>query len=220
MTQAARFEVIGSVEAAAPWIVMVHGISQNHQVFDQQVAAFSGDYRLLLIDLPGHGRSADLPGPYGLQEFASSIGATLDEIDVPRCHYWGTHIGAGAGLLLACRDLRRFASLILEGPVFPGRPMDSVPAILARVAQAVKTDGIKTAREIWWREGPWFDVMRQHPEACRASQQRAMIDEFGGGPWLETDLISRPIEPIESALAALDAPVLIMNGQHDVLDFL
>ncbi len=46
-----------------------------------------------------------------------------------------------------------------------------------------------------------------------------MISEFGGGPWLDPGL-ARPIEPITTQLASLQVPTLIMNGQHDLADFL
>ncbi len=57
---AARFEKVTRAAPDAPWITMVHGVSQNRRVFSAQVAAFGEDYRLLLIDLPGHGLSAEI----------------------------------------------------------------------------------------------------------------------------------------------------------------
>jgi pimeloyl-ACP methyl ester carboxylesterase len=215
----ARYETVTSAGRNAPWITMVHGVSQDRRVFSSQVEAFRSSFRLLLIDLPGHGRSSDLPGPYGLEEYAASIRAALRESAVERSHFWGTHLGAGAGLLLACRDPETFRSLVLEGPVFPGRPLPAVSEMLAEVARTARETGIEAAREKWWNEGGWFAVMRARPEACRAEEQRAMIDEFQGRPWLDAGLFGRPIEPIDGLLAKLDLPVLIMNGEHDLADF-
>ena len=198
---------------------MVHGVSQDRRIFSSQVDRFRSSCRLLLIDLPGHGRSSDLPGPYGLEEYAASIRATLKKSAVERSHFWGTHLGAGAGLLLACRNPDTFESLILEGPVFPGRPPPAVSAMLAEVARTARETGIEAAREKWWNEGEWFAVMRARPEACRAEEQRAIIEGFQGGPWLDAGLVSRPIPPIDDLLARLDVPVLIMNGEHDLADF-
>ncbi len=217
---AACAETVTEAGPAAPWIVLVHGVSQDRRVFDRQVAAFRGDHRLLLIDLPGHGLSADLPGPYGIQEYAGSIAEALAAAGIERCHFWGTHIGAGAGLLLACARPALFASLILEGPVFPGRPLPAVAETLARVAATARSDGIAAARTLWWQEGGWFEVMRARPEDCRAAAQRAMIEDFEGRPWLDSGLVSRPIPPIDAALKGLDLPVLIVNGEHDLPDFL
>ena len=218
-TQPARYQVIASSRADAPWITMVHGVSQDHRVFDRQVDAFRDRYRLLLIDLPGHGLSSDLPGPYGLREFASSIDGALQAAGVAQCHFWGTHIGAGAGLFLACGKPRLFRSLILEGPVYPGRALPSVTQAIANIKRVAEQEGIEAAREIWWREGPWFSVMRARPEECRAAEQRAIIDDFTGRPWLDAGLAPQPFAPVDDLLAQLETPVLIMNGEHDVAEF-
>ena len=183
-----QFEIIDLAGDNAPWLVMVHGVSQDRRVFSAQVAHFRNDYRLLLIDLPGHGMSSDVSGPYELATFAAGIGAAVSRAGATRAHFWGTHIGAGAGLLLACERPDIFVSLILEGPVFPGRPLPTVSTVLARVAATARDDGMDAARELWWREGGWFDVMRQRPDECRAAEQRGIIDDFSGAPWLDAGL--------------------------------
>ena len=215
----ARYQVIASSRADAPWITMVHGVSQDHRVFDRQVEAFREQYRLLLVDLPGHGLSSELPGPYGLREFASSIAGALQAAGIAQTHFWGTHIGAGAGLFQACQSPHVFSSLILEGPVFPGRVLPSVTEAIANVKHVAQQDGIEAAREVWWREGAWFSVMRARPKECRAAEQRAIIDDFTGRPWLDDGLAPSPFASIDDLLAQLEKPVLIMNGEHDVVEF-
>ena len=216
----AHYEAIRADDPQAPWITLVHGVSQDHRLFDRQVAAFGPDFNVLLVDLPGHGRSAAMPGPFGLPEYAASLGGALAEAEVTKTHFWGTHLGAGAGLLLACASPTTFDRLILEAPVFPGRPLPSVSSTLERVCRAAREHGMDAAREIWWQEGGWFDVMRTRPDVCRAAAQRAMIDDFPGRPWLDTGLLSRPIAPIDEALVRLPHPVLLINGEHDLEDFL
>jgi len=198
---------------------MVHGVSQDRRLFSAQLEEFRPSFRILLIDLPGHGRSADIPGPYGLVEFALSIEAALDEAAVGASHFWGTHLGAGAGLLLASRTPERFHSLILEAPVFPGRPLPAVVRVLERIRTAARELGVEHARRLWFEESEWFAVIRQNPTDCRAHEHWAMISEFCGGPWLDPGLAS-PIEPITTQLASLQVPTLIMNGQNDLADFL
>lgn len=216
---AARYETVVDAGPDAPWMTMVHGVSQDRRVFSAQVTAFRGRFRLLLIDLPGHGLSTDMPGPYGLAEFASAIRATFGEAGVECTHFWGTHLGAGAGLLLACRKPDLFLSLILEAPVFPGRPLPVVSGILARIAATATEQGMDAARRTWWEDGAWFAAMRDNPE-CRGEEHRAIIEDFQGRPWLDAGLATRPIDPIDGLLDDLTLPVLIYNGQHDVPDFL
>jgi pimeloyl-ACP methyl ester carboxylesterase len=199
---------------------MVHGASQNRRVFDRQVQVFQADYRLLLIDLPGHGLSADLSGPYGLEEFAASISGALRAAGVAQTHFWGTHSGAGAGLWLACNSPETFVSLVLEGPVIPGHPLPAVTNTLQAVTDVMRRQGVEAAREFWWQEGGWFSVMRKRPIECRAGDHRAIIDEFMGQPWLHTGLALSSMTPIDDSLRNLEIPVLIINGEHDVVDFI
>lgn len=216
---AARYETVLDAGAAAPWLTLVHGMAQDRRVFSAQVAAFRESHRLLLVDLPGHGLSSELPGPYGLEEYAGGVGAALAEAGVERTHYWGTHTGAGVGLLLACREPARFASLVLEGPVIPGRLPPAVGEMLARVGEVAREQGMDAARRYWWEQSGWFAVMRGRPEAFRAEEQRAITEDFQGGPWLDTRAPAA-VAPIEDLLAQLRLPVLIVNGEHDMSDFL
>lgn len=214
-----NFTTVTDAGPDSQWITMVHGISQDMRVFSAQIDAFRADYRLLLIDLPGHGGSAARPGPYGMTEFAAAIDAAMGAAGIEGAHYWGTHLGAASGLLLACRKPDLFHSLVLEGPVYPGRAMPSVSAMLARIAQAARIEGLDAARALWWAEGGWFAVMRQLPIECRAAEHRAIIDEIQGGPWLDAGLMAL-IPPVDEALARLAIPVLIVNGEHDMQGFL
>jgi 3-oxoadipate enol-lactonase len=218
-TASLGYETITTAGAGAPWIAMVHGVSQNRRLFERQVEAFAATFRLLLIDLPGHGLSSDVPGPYGLTQFAAGIADVLKTEAVDRCHFWGTHTGAGAGLVLACDRSELFRSLILEGPVFPGRPLPAVSEVLSRVSKALESDGIEAARQLWWQIGPWFSVMHARPQECRAAGQRALIDEFMGAPWRQANLVAQPVTNIDQQLAGLEIPVLIINGEHDVAGF-
>jgi len=204
---------------SAPWLVLVHGVSQDHRIFDRQVEHFIDRYRLLLIDLPGHGVSSALPGPYGLSEFSGHVRSTIEHAGAGPVHLFGTHLGASACLLLACRGFGRIQSLILESPVFPGRPIASVASILRSVSMIAHEKGMNAARDFWWENGPWFDRIRAAPSRCRAVEHRRIVDDFSGAPWLQDGLIAGPLEPIEGPLARLEIPVAIINGQHESPDF-
>lgn len=214
----AASEAVTDAGPGAPWLTLVHAFAQDRRVFSAQVAAFRARYRLLLVDLPGHGRSAALPGPYGLAEYAASVTAALDAAGIARTHWWGTHTGAGVGLLLACRAPERFASLVLEGAVLPGRLPPSAAGMLAECAALAREQGVEAARRHWWAQSAWFDVMRAHPEACRAAEQRAMLADFPGAPWLDTRPPA-PVPPLDACLPRLDVPVLVVNGEHELADF-
>ncbi len=218
--QTSRYRIHRNGAEKAPWLVLVHGVSQDHRLFDRQVEAFRSDFNLILIDLPGHGLSSDLPGPYTPEAFSNAISASLDQAAIEHCHLWGTHLGATALLLSALANPGRVQSLVLEAPVVPGLALPSVSRLLKRIRRLVIREGMSAARNLWWHEGAWFDQIRADPIARRAQAQWAMIEDFQGAPWVSTALVPSATEFEMGALAALNCPCLIINGAQDLADFL
>jgi len=218
--QSAAYATIEDAPAGAPWLVLVHGFSQDRRAFSAQLDDFRARYRLLQIDLPGHGASSAQPGPYGHGELAEAVSRTLDAVigTAAPCVFWGTHTGAAVALLLASRNAARFTALVLEGAVLPGRPMASVAESFARIQRLALAQGVEAARRVWFYESPWFAVMRERPRECRADAQRAMIADFTGRPWLEPGAPA-PVEVSDAVLATIDRPVLLYNGARDLADF-
>jgi pimeloyl-ACP methyl ester carboxylesterase len=214
-----HFETIAGAGETRPWITMVHGASQHSGLFSAQVDAFEADYRLLLIDLPGHGRSSAMPGPYGITEYARSVLAAMQAAAVERTHFWGTHTGAGIALLLAAQHPPRIASMILDGAILPGVDLPYVTARIARARATARERGVEAARAEWFRESRWFDVIRARPAECRAKAHWDLIAEFSGRPWTDATEAA-PVAPIGAALARMAQPVLLVNGEHDVEDFI
>lgn len=110
--------------------------------------------------------------------------------------------------------------MILEGPVYPGQVIPVVANFIVRISDTARAQGIEAARKLWWDEGPWFDVMRANPVTCRADEQLDMINKFDGQPWMDSGLITRSLAPIDKQLKALTVPTLIMNGEHDMSQFM
>lgn len=213
-------ETITIAGPSAAWLVLVHGATQHSGVFSAQVEAFRESHRLLLVDLPGHGRSSNVAGPYGLAEYARSVMAAIDDAGVDRLHFWGTHTGAGIGLLLATRHPERFASLVLDGAVLPGVDLPYVSMAVGRAKATARAHGVDAARMEWFHESQWFDVTRSRPDQCRAREHWEIVAAFSGRPWLDTS-VAEPVTPLgDGELARITQPVLLVNGEHDVADFL
>ena len=211
--------VLGNGGFSDQWMVLVHGMSQDHRVFSEQLASFGSRYRLLLVDLPGHGLSADSAGPFGHVEFAEHVREILREHDAQGVHYWGTHTGAAVGLFLAVTQPHLIGSLILEGDLIPGRNPPIVAELLGRARATARTKGVDAALLEWWETSCWFDHMRANPTVCRAQEHFEIVASFSGETWLST---SKPaaVPEIESRLAEVACQTLIYNGEFDHSDFL
>ncbi len=104
-------------------IVFLHGAGFSRKIFHTQVDSFLADrYRLITVDLPGHGRSDRLPtNMYTVPAVARIVKQALDQMDIGRYALVGWCIGGNIAIELAS-ICRRVSGLFLTGcvPVRPG----------------------------------------------------------------------------------------------------
>jgi pimeloyl-ACP methyl ester carboxylesterase len=74
-------------------VVFIHGWSCDLTSWRQQVPAFEGKARILLVDLPGHGKSDRPTVDYTMERFARAVDAVLTEAGVERALLVGHSMG-------------------------------------------------------------------------------------------------------------------------------
>ena len=84
---------------------------------------------MLLVDLPGHRRSALPAGRLTVEGMAARVEALLDELGEGRVHVVGISLGACVGLALALRAPARVRSLTLVNGFARLRPPDAAGAL-------------------------------------------------------------------------------------------
>ena len=107
----------------APTVILVHGAGMDHTVWALQGRhlAFHG-WNALAVDLPGHGRSRDLPPLATIEAMADCLADLVG--DGPPAALVGHSMGSLAALAAAARHPGKVASLCLLGaalrmPVHP-----------------------------------------------------------------------------------------------------
>lgn len=81
------------------------------------VGELQKDFELILLDARGHGRS-DKPNEseaYELKRRVDDIVAVLDDLDIPKAHYFGYSMGGWIGFGAGVYAPERFHSLIIGG---------------------------------------------------------------------------------------------------------
>jgi pimeloyl-ACP methyl ester carboxylesterase len=207
------------VDGHGPWLVLVHGLSQNHMVWSGQLAALAQEYRSVRIDLRGHGFSSAPPSGYGQVEYLDDVLAVLDHLGIARTYWWGTHTGAAVGLLLAALHPERVAALVLDGAVIPGIAPPSVERHNAWARDLASSAGVQRVLEEWFERGEWFAGLHANPVRRRMLAHKDLVLAFSGAPWL-TDVAPLPVPPVAERLHEIRQPTLVMNGTEDLPDFL
>ena len=114
-THGRRFSLL-EAGTGAP-LVMLHGLGGTKASFLPTVAALSGRYRTIAVDLPGFGDSGKpLGAPYDPTFFADSVVSLLDALDLDRVHVLGHSLGGRAALEIALEHPERIEGLVLAAP--------------------------------------------------------------------------------------------------------
>jgi 3-oxoadipate enol-lactonase len=102
-----------TVEGSGPWVVMSHSLACSLEMWDPQIEALAGDYRVLRFDARGHGQSDAPAGAYTLEQLADDVHGLLQALEVERPHFVGLSMGGMIGMTYALKHPGRFRSLVL-----------------------------------------------------------------------------------------------------------
>ena len=107
--------------AAAPVAVLVHGITGWWRTWWRVGPALADrGWRVIALDLPGHGGSPPIDGVARVETLASDVAATVDALEIAPVDVIVAHsLGAAVGMELAHRRPALMRRLVLEDP--PGQ---------------------------------------------------------------------------------------------------
>jgi pimeloyl-ACP methyl ester carboxylesterase len=95
-------------------LVLLHGGLVDSRAWRREIEAFSAEFQVIAWDAPGCGRSSDPPADVTLDDYADTVAALLDTLDVGPAHVLGHSFGGGLALAVYERHARLVRSLILE----------------------------------------------------------------------------------------------------------
>lgn len=84
-----------------PTVVLIHGLMATGEMFRWLAEPLAARYRLIVPDLPGHGRSATVRGPYTVEAMAARVAAALERRGIRDAHLMGYSHGGTVAQQLA-----------------------------------------------------------------------------------------------------------------------
>ncbi|MCA9961945.1 MAG: alpha/beta hydrolase [Anaerolineales bacterium] len=96
-------------------IIFLHFSGANLQMWQRVIPYFQDRYRLILIDLRGHGKSDRPATGYHMDEMAQDVIGIMQHLNLERAHVVGSSLGAEVGLSLAANHPEKVISLICDG---------------------------------------------------------------------------------------------------------
>lgn len=99
-------------------LLLLHGLGTDGRSWEYQRDLFAEQFRVIVADVRGHGRSARPPGPYSVPQFAADVFALLDQLQIDTFHLLGLSMGGMIGFQMAVDQPNRFKSLTVvnSGP--------------------------------------------------------------------------------------------------------
>jgi (E)-2-((N-methylformamido)methylene)succinate hydrolase len=194
-----------------PPVMLIHGVGADGTSWDQIATALASEFRVLRLDLRGHGHSGHIEGALALSDFVQDVVDVLDACAVSAAHVAGFSLGGMIAQNIALRHPERVRRLVLLSAV-AGRTAEERERVQARLA-----------------------ILREQGVAAitGAAQDRWFTPEFIAG---NPDLVDRRMRQLQEnhapsyaaaytvfstsdlgdRLHTIRAPTLIATGEHDV----
>lgn len=107
-----------------PPLVLLHGLGDSHRTWRRVAPRLADHFRVLLLDLPGHGLSDRPDAPYTLDWYAAMVFAWLDAIGVGTASVVGHSYGGGVAQWMVLAARSRVERLALVAPGGLGRSVN------------------------------------------------------------------------------------------------
>ncbi len=190
-----------------------------------QVDGLSDAFRIITVDLPGHGALADVP--FRLRDAADLVSAVIDVAGNGRAIVVGQSLGGYVGMDLAARRPDQVAGLVLADATGEPRsiarraPLTVGAYLLVAAGERVRRPADRAAA----RSVESASAGAAPPGGAEGRRTRRSNGDSGDGPatngWLfkggTRALVSALQEVFKPRLAAYPGPTLIVNGADDDL---
>lgn len=201
-------------------VVALHGFTGNLSQWAPFAAAAGKEYRVVTIDLPGHGASdaPDSPAFYDMSRTIRALAEVLDYFEIPRVHWLGYSLGGRLAIGAAVTLPERTLSLTTVG-ASPGFASEVARTVRREndesLAHKLETQGITDFVNDWESLPLWRSQARLSDEArADLRRQRLANDPVGLANSLRG--IGAGSQPdFREELAALRVPALFVAGEED-----
>jgi 3-oxoadipate enol-lactonase len=199
-----------TVTGEGPWVTLVHSLASDLTLLDAQAAVLRKHFKVLQVDIRGHGKSPAPPGPYAMEELTDDVQAIFGTLGIAHTAWVGVSLGGMIGLTHAIRH----------------------PGVITRLVIADTTSGYPEAAHGGWRERIGFVKERGTEAVVQGTLSRwftpAFLEHEPGLAEHFGKIIAATPAPgfigcceailgynIAAQLGQITVPTLVMVGEED-----
>jgi 3-oxoadipate enol-lactonase len=195
-------------------VVLLHGFPFGQALWDPQVAALEGRFRVVAYDGRGHGASGTGEGPFAFEDLVDDLLGVLDGQGIERAVLVGLSMGGYVALRFAEREPARVRALVLADTKSEA---DGDAAKLKRAGglRLLRAGGSKAFAESLLRTVLAYDTVRARPEIV--AKARGMVEACPAAGIGGNLLAMAGRTDTTGSLGRIAVPTLVLVGEKDGL---
>ena len=202
------FNVLVEGDEAKAVLMLSNPLGTNLHIWDPQVLALLGHFRLVRYDLRGHGASVANQGPYSIEGLGRDALAIMDALKIAKVHWLGLSMGSIIGLWLLTHARERIGRAVLANTAarIPGPDLWNSRI---RSARATGMDGVAAAAAERWFTEAFRDTHPEKVDRVLEMVRTTPLDGYVGVCAAGRDMDQR------EAIRGITNKVLVIAGRHD-----
>jgi pimeloyl-ACP methyl ester carboxylesterase len=211
---------------AGPVLVMVHGFSANLETWEPWVKRLGAEYRIISLDLPGHGLTS-APEGYTLKRtgFVDIVDETVTKLGVEKFVLIGNSMGGGVTWAYTLAHPEKVQGAVLvnaAGWLEPREESDEGPFIFKVLRNPVGRAIVKDLDVSAMTRAGLRDAFEPTPDMATDAMVARYV-EMARAPGHKDIILGlmSSFDPKDAAtkekLAAITAPTLVLHGTEDRL---
>lgn len=209
-----NYEVAGQGEA----VVFLHGYTGSTQDWANQASVLSPKYKVIALDLRGHGKSAapSREGEYSVPIFAEDACALLKMLNIKKCCLVGHSLGGFIALQFALEHQDMLAALVLvDTSSGQSTRAPSFAQLRQKLDELARSQSMEAAFEYDAANNPMrIERFQKHPELREITRQKVLMTSVDG--YIYASRAIGKWAPVTSELSEIKVPVLIYWGDEDL----
>ena len=198
-----------------PALLLVHGLTASHAVWEPTLAEFAHGWRVIAPDLPGHGESDKPDAPYTIDFFAGVMRSLMRELGVHEAVVAGSSLGGQVALELAAWYPTFTRALVL---VAPAVGYSAAMRPVGQALQVVARPGVLRASLAQLFQQNFHDRRRiGHVTRRRILEERLTADDFPAFARAVARSLGGVLTAEPQPFERVTQPVLLVWGRQDRL---
>lgn len=201
---------------AAEWICMIHGAGGSTRTWYKQKDDLVRRFNLILVDLPGHGKSRESGkgvSEYTFEFLSEKVWNVVDHLEVGRVHLMGVSLGSIVAMQMEQLRPAKVLSITMAGAIVE----------LQRKLRIVARCSLAIARVIGYRAFYRFAAWVALPKANHKKSRKIFvresnalsIEEFKKWTAMYDKCLDSTLKKLYNS--AYQSPILLVMGEEDHL---